>query len=135
MAETSRPRPPTAIERPLSPHLQVWRWHVTMATSILNRATGAALYAGMIGVAIWLIALAAGPDVYAQVQAVLGSLIGQAGLYALTLAAAYHLVGGLRHLFWDAGVGYRPAAADATAWVAILFALLAPLAVWSLANF
>jgi succinate dehydrogenase / fumarate reductase cytochrome b subunit len=68
MTDASR----TPREPPLSPHLQVWRWHITMATSILHRATGCALYVGALIAAAWAIALAQGPDRYAQFKALLG---------------------------------------------------------------
>ena len=120
--------------RPLSPHIQVWRWHVTMAGSILHRASGAALYAAAVGMAIWLTALAAGPGPYALVETILASLIGQLGLYALTVAIAYHLANGIRHLVWDSGRGYNPTTADATGWLVIVFALAAPIGIWALAR-
>jgi succinate dehydrogenase / fumarate reductase cytochrome b subunit len=120
--------------RPLSPHLQVWRWHVTMATSILHRASGVALYAGAIGLAIWLIALATGPQAFAPIEAFLASIIGQLALYAFTVAISYHLANGLRHLVWDAGKGFQPKSANASGWFVIAFALAAPIGIWALAN-
>ncbi len=120
--------------RPLSPHLQVWRWHVTMATSILHRASGVALYAGAIGLAIWLGALAAGPQAFAPVAEFLSSLLGQLALYGFTVAISYHFANGLRHLFWDAGAGLEPKTANASGWFVIAFALAAPIGIWALAN-
>jgi succinate dehydrogenase / fumarate reductase, cytochrome b subunit len=120
--------------RPLSPHLQVWRWHVTMATSILHRASGVALYVGAIGFAIWVIALASGPQAYAPVDWFLTSLLGQLALYGFSVAISYHLANGIRHLVWDTGRGLTPATADASGWFVIVFALVAPIGVWALAN-
>lgn len=124
-----------ARARPMAPHLQVWRWHVTMAGSILHRATGVGLYAAAIGVAIWLVVLASGPDAYAPVDALLRSLPGELALYALSVAIAYHFANGIRHLVWDSGRGYAPASADASGWLVIIFALVAPIGVWALARF
>jgi succinate dehydrogenase / fumarate reductase, cytochrome b subunit len=115
--------------RPLSPHLQVWRWHVTMATSIFHRATGVALYAGALGVAVWLMAAAAGPGPYGVVQDVINSPIGFLGILGFTLAATFHLANGVRHLVWDAGKGFEPKAANASGWFVIGFAVVATAAI------
>jgi succinate dehydrogenase / fumarate reductase cytochrome b subunit len=105
-----------------------------MAGSILHRATGVALYGAAIGLAIWLVALAAGPDAYAPVDALLRSLPGELALYALSASVAYHFANGIRHLVWDAGAGYKPSTADASGWLVIIFALVAPIGVWALAR-
>jgi succinate dehydrogenase / fumarate reductase cytochrome b subunit len=106
-----------------------------MAVSILNRAAGSALYAGAIGLTLWLIAVAAGPETYAQVGWLLASPIGQAGLYLLVAALAFHLANGIRHLVFDTGAGLKPADAELTAWFAILFAIAAPVGLWALLSF
>lgn len=121
-------------ERPLSPHLQVWRWHVTMAGSILHRATGVALYFGALILAGWAAALASGPDAYAAYMGVLASPIGRLVLIALTFAIFYHLANGLRHLAWDMGVGFTPRTADASGMAVIAFAVAATAAVWIMAG-
>lgn len=122
-------------ERPLSPHLQVWRWHVTMLTSILHRLTGVALYGAALGFAVWLMAVAAGPETYAPVAAIIASPVGQALLYLVVAALAFHLANGVRHLVFDTGAGLKPSDAEATAWFAILFALAAPIGLWALVTF
>ena len=119
--------------RPMSPHLQVWRWHVTMAASILTRATGVALYGGAIIAAVWFAALMMGPDVYAPLMVLLGSWIGKVLMFALTFSIFYHLAAGLRHLAWDAGAGFQPRTANMTAVGAMAFALVAAIVVWALA--
>lgn len=111
--------------RPMSPHLQVWRWHVTMATSILHRGTGIALSAGMALITGWLVALAIGPEAYAWWEAVAGSVFGKLVLLGFCVAVCFHLVNGLRFLFWDAGKGFDPRFANLTAWAAIAFGALA----------
>ncbi|MDX2275166.1 MAG: succinate dehydrogenase, cytochrome b556 subunit [Hyphomonadaceae bacterium] len=125
----------SADNRPLSPHLSVWRWHATMASSIFHRATGVALYAGAIGLAFWLMAVAAGPDVYTPLGVLLSEWYGQAALYILVGCLAYHLANGVRHLVFDTGAGLKPADADMTAWFAILFAFVAPVGLWALLSF
>ena len=91
--------------RPLSPHLQVYRWPITMTMSILHRVTGAALYFGTLLLAWWLIAAAAGPAYFDVANAVFGSWIGRLVLFGYSWALIHHLLGGLRHFVWDFGVG------------------------------
>ncbi|HVI32077.1 succinate dehydrogenase, cytochrome b556 subunit [Phenylobacterium sp.] len=120
-------------ERPLSPHLQVWRWHITMWTSILHRATGVALYVGALIVAAWAVSLASGPEAYATFKAVLGSPLGKLVMFGLTLAVFYHLANGIRHVVWDLGHGLDVKTANATAVVVFAFTVAATLAVWIIA--
>jgi succinate dehydrogenase / fumarate reductase cytochrome b subunit len=122
-----------AAARPLSPHVQVWRWHITMASSILHRATGVALYGGALILAGWAAALAAGPAAFGTYKSLLGSLPGKVVLFGLTFAIFYHLANGVRHLAWDAGEGFDPKTADMTAAAAIAFAVTASVAVWVIA--
>ena len=96
------------IVRPLSPHLQIYRWTWTMAMSIFHRATGCALYAGTVLVAIWLLAIASGPAAYERVSWFFGSPIGLLILFGYTWALMHHMLGGVRHLTWDTGYGFEP---------------------------
>ena len=93
-------------ERPLSPHLQVYRWQITMVMSILHRATGIGLTVGAFGLAWWLLALAQGGNAADRAMRVVGSPIGMVLLFLFSLALVYHLLNGIRHLMWDAGRGY-----------------------------
>lgn len=99
MAQTQAKR-----QRPLSPHLQIYRWPVTMATSILHRMTGVANYAGAVLLAWWLLALASGEAAYATFQGVAGSWFGLLVLFGYTWSMIFHLCNGLRHLHWDVGL-------------------------------
>jgi succinate dehydrogenase / fumarate reductase cytochrome b subunit len=94
-------------ERPLSPHLQVYRWQITMTMSILHRATGIALVAGAFGLAWWLLAVAAGGEAYASAAACLASPLGKVALFGFSASLVYHLLNGIRHLLWDAGWGFE----------------------------
>jgi succinate dehydrogenase / fumarate reductase cytochrome b subunit len=94
--------------RPLSPHLQIYRWSWTMAMSIAHRVTGVALYGGTLLVALWLIAAASGPAAYDMAQAIAGSIFGRLVLFGYTFVLLHHMVGGLRHFVWDTGHGYDP---------------------------
>jgi succinate dehydrogenase / fumarate reductase cytochrome b subunit len=122
-------------DRPISPHLSVWRWHITMAASILHRVTGMALYGGAILFAVWLMTIAAGTEAYAPVGMLLVSPIGQIALYLLVAAFAFHLANGIRHFIFDTGNGLKPSDADGTAWFALLFAVAAPIGLWLLVTF
>lgn len=95
------------IERPLSPHLQIYKWQITMVTSVTHRATGIALGAGALLLAWWLIAIASGPEAYGTVSAFLSSWFGRLVLFGFTWALFYHLCNGIRHLAWDAGMGFE----------------------------
>lgn len=94
-------------QRPLSPHIQIYRWPLSMALSIVHRATGVGLALGLILMTWWLLALASGPDAFATVQAVMHSWIGVLVLFFWTLALYFHLGNGVRHLVWDAGYGFE----------------------------
>jgi len=127
----AQPRGPQ--DRPMSPHVQVWRWHVTMFTSIFHRATGVALYVGALILAGWAIALAAGPDAFSAYHAALGSPLGLLVLFGLTVSFLYHLANGVRHLVWDVGKGFEPKTADMTGWAAIAFGFVAAVLIWIIA--
>nr|VFK28124.1 MAG: succinate dehydrogenase subunit C [Candidatus Kentron sp. MB]VFK32941.1 MAG: succinate dehydrogenase subunit C [Candidatus Kentron sp. MB]VFK75815.1 MAG: succinate dehydrogenase subunit C [Candidatus Kentron sp. MB] len=95
------------INRPLSPHIQIYRKQITSSLSILHRATGVFLSIGTFALVYWLWSLAAGPDSYTTAQAFFGSMIGRLLLFAWVFSLAYHLSNGIRHLFWDAGKGFE----------------------------
>ena len=95
-------------QRPLSPHLQTYRWTLTMAMSILHRITGAGLYFGTIFLAWWLMAVASGPTAYATLQGFASSFLGRLILLGYTWALIHHLLSGVRHLVWDLGYGFGP---------------------------
>lgn len=103
---------PNGRPRPLSPHLQVWRWHVTMLGSILHRMSGSALVAGVVLIALWLLALAFGREAYTTFVTCAASPLGLLVWFGLTVALVYHLASGVRHLVWDTGAGLSPRAAS-----------------------
>ena len=92
-------------ERPLSPHISIYKPIPTMVMSILHRITGAALYFGTVLVAWWLIAAAAGPDAFETVNGFFGSIIGRLILFGYTWALMHHMLGGIKHLVQDTGAG------------------------------
>lgn len=116
--------------RPLSPHLQVYRWQITMVMSILHRATGVALAIGAFGLAWWLVAVAAGGDAYMQVSALLSSMPGKLVLAAFSACLVYHLLNGIRHLLWDIGYGYQIPKVYATGWTVAVLAVVITAGIW-----
>lgn len=121
-------------KRPMSPHVSIWKWHITMAGSILHRATGCANYVGAALVVAWLFATAAGPDYYEPLAAVVGSIWGQLVLFGFTLSVCYHLLSGLRHLFWDAGKGFNPKFASFMGAIILVSAVVLAVAIWLLSG-
>jgi succinate dehydrogenase / fumarate reductase cytochrome b subunit len=117
----------------MSPHLSVWRWHLTMAGSIAHRVTGVALYVGALIAAGWAMSLAGGAECYARYKALLGSPLGLVVMAALTVSFFYHLANGIRHLVWDTGHGLDLKSANASAAFAFAFAVAASVAVWAVA--
>ncbi len=121
-------------KRPMSPHVSIWKWHITMAGSILHRATGVANYVGAAVVVAWLFATAAGPDFYEPLSAAIGSIWGQLILFGFTLSVCYHLLSGLRHLFWDAGKGFNPKFASLLGAIILVSAAALAVAIWLLSG-
>ncbi len=117
---------------PVSPHLQIWRWTVTMAASIFQRATGMAQYFGTILITAWLASAAIGDAAFNKVQSVLGSPVGLIILIGYTWSISFHLINGLRFLFWDAGYGFAKETANKTAWFAFLGSIIITAIIWSL---
>ena len=114
--------------RPLSPHLQVYRWQITMLTSILHRVTGVALTLGAVLVVWWFAAAAISPEAHATADAVLTSWIGILVLLGSLWALWYHLLNGVRHLVWDAGYGFDLDTMTKTGWAAVIGSVLLTLA-------
>lgn len=121
------------IERPLSPHLQIYKPQITMVTSITHRITGIALGVGTLLLAWWLIAAATGPEAYATVSAFLGSWFGRLVMFGFTWALFYHLCNGIRHLFWDAGKGFELPTMRKTGVAAIVASVVLTLLTWVIA--
>ena len=113
------------VQRPLSPHLQVYRWGITMWLSSLHRITGLLLSAGAFALTVWLIAIASGPQSYATVQQAFASGVFKVLLVGWTFCFFLHLANGVRHLFWDVGAGFDPKAIQTSGWTVIVVAVLA----------
>ena len=118
------------VHRPLSPHLQVYKWQITSVMSILHRATGIALSVGALYLATWVIYAAANPMAYALFQSFNTSIVGRIVLGGWLFCAFYHLCNGIRHLFWDAGYGFELKDAYRSGWIVVAVALIATLVSW-----
>lgn len=117
-------------DRPLSPHLQVYKPQLTSVLSIMHRMTGIALAAGTLMLVWWLLAAGAGAGAYAGFQDFAGSVLGRLLLLGWTFSLFYHLCNGIRHLFWDAGRGFGLPEAYASGWAVVGASGLLTLAAW-----
>ncbi|MDF1721523.1 MAG: succinate dehydrogenase, cytochrome b556 subunit [Minwuia sp.] len=116
--------------RPLSPHLQVYRPQITSMLSILHRGTGVTLAGGLILMLWWLVALASGPEYYNYVMEIAGSIIGRLVLLGFSWALFFHLCNGLRHLYWDAGWGFEIESVTRSGYMVVIGATVLTVLAW-----
>jgi len=121
-------------DRPLSPHISIYRWPVTMVTSILHRATGIAMAVGFLVLVGWLFDAASGPEVYDKFLGVMNTTIGCVLLVGWSFAFFYHLANGIRHLVWDTGRGLEKEQATASAWFVIAASIVLTALFWWVAS-
>ena len=119
-------------ERPLSPHLSIYRWPITMTLSILHRATGVAMSLGLIVLALWLMNVLLGGASYEQFLGLMSGVVGRVLLLGWSFAFFLHLANGVRHLFWDFGRGFELSQANASAWFVLLLAISMTAIFWLL---
>jgi len=117
-------------KRPLSPHLTIYKPIPTMVVSILHRMTGAALYFGTLLLAWWLIAAASGEVWFNVVNEFMGRIIGRIILFGFTWALVQHLLGGIKHLFWDVGLGFEKDFSTKIALATLLASILITVGIW-----
>lgn len=110
--------------RPLSPHLQIWRFTVTMAASITHRATGMVLYGGSVLLAAWALALAFSPSLFSAIAGFVTSPLGFIVVAGYVWSLSFHLLNGLRHLYWDTGRGLGVKTAAKTAWAVYIASVI-----------
>ena len=118
------------VERPLSPHLQVYKPQLTSVLSILHRITGIGLGIGTFLLAWWLVSAAYGPDHFEAAQSFIGSWFGRVLLFGFTFSLFYHLCNGIRHLFWDAGWGFQLKTAYASGWLVVIASIGLTIVSW-----
>ena len=119
-----------AIERPLSPHLGIYRMTITMLMSIFHRITGVGNYIGTLLVAAWLVSVAMGESAYATINSIFGHPLGKLVLFGYTWNVFHHMLGGIRHLIWDTGRAMQPRSADTLAWLTIIGSHTLALLLW-----
>ena len=117
-------------QRPLSPHLQIYKPQLTSVLSISHRATGLALSVGTLMLVWWLVALASGPQPFAVAQAFLGSWLGRLLLLGWTFSLFFHFANGIRHLFWDAGYGFDLKTTYASGWTVVTASVVLTVIAW-----
>jgi len=117
-------------ERPLSPHLQIYRPMLTMMMSIAHRITGFGNSVGFALLTWWLVAISIGPDAYATVDAFFGSLVGRVLLFLFTWSLIHHMLGGIRHLIWDTGHGLDKVSIEVFAWATIVSSVVLTVLIW-----
>ena len=123
-------RPPSELPRPLSPNIQIYRPQLTSVLSIANRMSGVALSLYAVGLVIWLIAAAAGPEAYTTMHGFITSWVGQVLLFGCTFCFFLHLCGGIRHLAWDAGYGFSLRAIYSTGWAVVAATTVLTVLTW-----
>jgi succinate dehydrogenase / fumarate reductase cytochrome b subunit len=119
------------MQRPLSPHLQIYKWQVQMVSSILHRATGIALAVGTVLVVCGLLQLAAGEESFNHYKSIIGSPVGMVLLVGWSWALFYHLCNGIRHLVQDAGLGYGIAQFVRSSWLSLVVSIVLTVLVWA----
>jgi succinate dehydrogenase / fumarate reductase cytochrome b subunit len=118
------------VHRPLSPHLQVYKWQLTSVMSLLHRATGIALSVGALYLVIWVVFASASPRTYAMFQSFNISVLGRIVLGGWLFCAFYHLSNGIRHLFWDMGYGFELKDAYRSGWIVVAVSAAATIISW-----
>jgi succinate dehydrogenase / fumarate reductase cytochrome b subunit len=127
------PQKTGAHERPLSPHLTIYRWQITMIASIVHRLTGMALSVGALALAWWLVAISRGPEAYETFTMVAASPLGLLVLFGFGWALTFHLLNGVRHLAWDLGYGFNKVTATQTGTLVFVLSFLIAAAVFACA--
>lgn len=117
-------------DRPLSPHISIYRWPITMVLSILHRVSGVALSVGFVVLVAWLFDAASGPETYAIFLSAMDTVIGKLALVGWTFAFFYHLSNGVRHLVWDSGRGFEKQQANRSSWLVLISAVALTAVFW-----
>lgn len=118
-------------ERPLSPHLSVYKWQITMTLSILHRITGFGLAVGTLLLGAWLWSAAFSPECYTTLTELTTSIIGRLFMFGWTVAFLYHLLNGVRHLVWDAGMGLNNQSVTRSGLVVVFLTFALTAGVWA----
>lgn len=120
-----------ARARPLSPHLDVYRWQISNTLSILHRLTGVGLSVGLLALAYWFVALSQGEASYETALHLFHAPLGLICLFGWSFAFFYHFLNGIRHLFWDVGMGFERPQRHTSGWAVVCGSIVVTLGVWS----
>lgn len=120
--------------RPLSPHLQVYNLPITARLSVLHRGTGMILVFGTVFLVAWLGIIASGSQSYLFINGILVSWIGKVALIGFSFSLIYHLCNGVRHLFWDIGMGFDNCTTNKTAYLTLVVSIALTAGIWLLAT-
>lgn len=120
-----------SVPGPLSPHLTVYKWQITMILSIGHRATGVFLSLGLILLSCWLLAIASGPQAYANITSHINNWYGQLVLVLFSFSLYLHLCNGIRHLFWDTGLGFQIKTFHNSGYAVIIASLILTIITWT----
>lgn len=129
MSQQNRPQ-----SRPLSPHIQIYRWQITMFISILHRVSGIGLGLGAILVTVWLMTAATSDNAFYAFQNFCASLPGKLMLYCWLLGFVFHFMNGVRHLIWDAGFGINKSSAAASGWFVFFGSIVVSALLWFMVH-
>ena len=119
--------------RPLSPHLSIYRWQISMILSILHRITGVGLGIGTLMISYWFVSVASGPRSYSNAQWFFDSIIGKILILGFTFSMVFHLLNGIRHLFWDIGLGFEINTSKKSAWLVVILTFIITFVIWIIA--
>ncbi len=117
-------------ERPISPHLQIYKPQITSVLSIFHRITGVALSAGLFLLVTWILSLSLGENIFYYFSFFFGSWFGLFILFCFTFALNYHFCNGIRHLFWDAGLGYEIDIVNKSGLAVLIVSALSTISIW-----
>ena len=120
MADSTQPSVPNTKNRPLSPHLQIYKWQITMTLSILHRATGVALAAGLVLLTAWIWSAAYCPESFTWLQEHRTDWWFRLVITGFTASMFFHLLNGIRHLGWDVGSGFTIPATTRSGWIVVV---------------
>jgi succinate dehydrogenase / fumarate reductase cytochrome b subunit len=119
-----------SVKGPLSPHLTVYKWQITMVLSILHRATGVFLSLGLLLLSYWLLSVASGPEAFSNIANHINTWYGKSIMFAFTFSIYLHLCNGIRHLFWDGVMGFEKKTSDVTGYTTAIVSVLLTILSW-----
>ena len=121
-------------KNPLSPHLQIYRWQVSSLVSIIHRITGILNLLGLIFICAWISSAGIGENFFESFSVFLKSFIGEFILIGFTWSISYHLLSGIRHIFWDLGYGYEIKTANLSGIIVIIGSLFLTIILWMIGK-